>query len=292
MNVVVLGSLNIDFAVRTHRLPRPGETIFGEEFTTTAGGKGANQAVAAARLGASTKMIGRVGRDVFGEMLRDALESEGVDIGAVAIDREAETGTALITVSEAGANSIVVIPGANAAVGQQELDALEDVIGEADVLLLQLEIPIEAVEEAASIAASKKVPVILDPAPAVSLAQSLLALCTWITPNEREAEILTGISLSDDDSVAGAARRLVEMGATNVVVTLGGRGCHFAFSGEGFFVPAPSVDTVDTVGAGDAFNGALAVGLAQKLPVRELLVAACAAGASASASRGARPTGS
>jgi ribokinase len=292
VNVVVLGSLNIDFAVRTHRLPRPGETIFGEEFTTTAGGKGANQAAAVARLGASTKMIGRVGRDVFGEMLRDALESERVDIGAVAIDEEAETGTALITVSDDGANSIVVVPGANAAVGREELDALNSVIERADVLLLQLEIPIEVVEEAASIAESKGVAVILDPAPALPLPEGLLRRSTWITPNEHEAEILTGISLTDEVSVAAAARRLLDMGANNVVITLGSRGCYFAFSEEGFFVPAPRVKSIDSVGAGDAFNGAMAVGLAQKLSVKDLLVAACEAGANASASRGARPTGS
>ena len=288
MNVVVLGSLNIDFVVRAPRLPSPGETISGEEFTTSAGGKGANQAVAAARLGASTKMIGRVGRDVFGDMLLDSLRSDGVDISAVAIDGETETGTALITVADDGRNSIVVVPGANATVGRTELDALKSVIEGADVLLLQLEIPIEVVETAASIAASKEVAVILDPAPARSLPDRLLRHCTWITPNEREAEILTGVVVTDQESVAEAAHRLLTMGSKNVVITLGPRGCYCAFSHEGFFVPAPHVEAIDTVGAGDAFNGALAVGLAQNRPIRALLEAACAAGAGASALRGAQ----
>lgn len=289
MNVVVLGSLNIDFVVRAPRFPQAGETILGEEFTTTAGGKGANQAVAAARLGASTTMIGRVGKDMFGDMLLNALRSEKVDIDAVAQDGKAETGTALITVADDGRNSIVVVPGANATVGRTELDALESVIERANVLLLQLEIPIEVVDAAASIAASKGVAVIMDPSPARSLPDRLLGHCTWITPNEREAEILTGVVVTDDHSVARAARKLVEMGASNVVITLGSRGCYCALPEEEFFVPAPRVAAVDTVGAGDAFNGALAVGLAQNRPVNEILASACAAGATASALRGAQP---
>jgi len=288
MRIVVLGSLNIDFVVRAHRLPEPGETILGENFTTTAGGKGANQAVAASRLGAPTAMIGRVGRDTFGDMLLDSLRSEKVNIDAVTKDGDAATGTALITVSGDGANSIVVIPGANATVGEPELDALDGVIKEAEVLMLQLEIPIDVVSAAASIAASKGVVVILDPAPALPLSNELLRRCTWITPNEHEAEILTGIPITDEDSVAGAARRLVEMGANNVVITLGSRGCYCVLPEDEFFVPAPRVAAVDTVGAGDAFNGAMAVGLAQRRPVKEILATACEAGASASALRGAQ----
>jgi ribokinase len=288
VNIVVLGSINIDFMVRAPRIPRSGETILGSDFFTSPGGKGANQAVAAGRLGASTKMIGRVGGDVFGAKIVRSLESDGIDASAVAIDAEAETGTALITVADDGANSIVVVPGANASVGRQELAALESVIEQTDVLMLQLEIPIEVVETAASMAAMAGVTVILDPAPARPLTDELLGRCSWITPNGHEAEILAGFAVASDESVIEAARELLARGADQVVITLGDRGCYYAFAGEGFFVDAPRIDAIDTVGAGDAFNGALAVGLAQRRPVKEVLVAACSAGARASSLRGAQ----
>jgi ribokinase len=292
VNIVVLGSINIDFVVKAHRIPRSGETILGKGFFTSPGGKGANQAVAAARMGTSTKMIGRVGGDVFGKEILRSLESDGIDAGAVAIDREAETGTALITVADDGANTIVVVPGANAAVGRQELDALEGVIHQTDVLMLQLEIPVEVVESAASIAASSGVTVILDPAPARPLTEKLLGHCTWITPNAHEAETLAGFPVTDDESVIKAAKTLLSRGASNVVITLGGQGCYFASREEGSFVEAPQIEAVDTVGAGDAFNGALAVGLAQRRSIEEVLTAACSAGARASTLRGAQSEGS
>jgi ribokinase len=282
MSVVVLGSINADLVLNTPRLPQPGETIRATGIATYPGGKGANQAVAAARMGARTALIGRVGDDGPGRTIRAALESDGVDVSSVHIDPEAPTGTALITVAASGDNTIVTAGGANHCVGTRELDALRAVLIDASVLLVQLEIPMDVVASAVDLAAQAGVPVILDPAPVADVPDDVWPRLAWITPNEHEAAALTGKTDAID-----AARDLHARGATHAVVTIGDRGCFYAGAGGEFALPSPHVDVVDTVACGDAFNGALAAALLAGNDVDEALRIACAAGAAAATVPGA-----
>ncbi len=282
MSVVVLGSINADVVLNVPALPRPGQTIRATDASTFPGGKGANQAVAAARMGARTKLIGRVGDDASGRTLRDALAAEGVDVTSVHIDPEAPTGTALITVAANGENTIVTSGGANHRVGRRELDALRAALDGASVLLVQLEIPMDAVAGAVRLADDADVPVMLDPAPAAPLADDLLTRLAWITPNETEAAALCGTT-----DPRAAARLLHERGVTNAVVTTGERGCVYAGDAGELEVLSPEVDAVDTVACGDAFNAALAAQLVAGASVHEALRFACAAGALAATTAGA-----
>jgi ribokinase len=282
MSVVVLGSINADLVLNVPTLPRPGETMRATNAATFAGGKGANQATAAARMGASTTLIGRVGDDASGRMLRGALEADGVDVTSVHIDPEAPTGTALITVADDGANTIVTSAGANHRVGVRELDSLRAALEQARVLLVQLEIPIDVVQRAVALAREAGVTVVLDPAPVRSLPDDLVAQLDWITPNQTEAASLCGT----DDPVE-AAGLLHERGVRHAVVTIGEQGCVYRGPSGELAVPAPRVVAVDTVACGDAFNGALAARLAAGAGVEEALATACSAGAIAATRAGA-----
>ncbi len=277
--IVVLGSINVDLVVRVPRLPLAGETLRGDTFETVGGGKGANQAVGVHRLGADVRLIGRVGDDELGRRALAALE---IDTSLITVDPDESTGVALICVADDGANTIVTAGGANHAVGARELDALKSALYEADVLLVQLEIPMPVVEEAVALARNASVPVVCDPAPVAPLPASVLAGLDWITPNAVEAEALTGYA-----DPARASRALLDAGVRNVVVTLGADGC--LYNGE-LHVPAPKVEAIDTVACGDAFDAALAVSLAGGSFVTEALRHGCAAGALAATKPGAQPS--
>jgi ribokinase len=282
MSVVVLGSINADLVLSVPALPRPGETIRATDIGTYPGGKGANQAVAAARMGAETTLIGRVGDDASGRTLREALEADDVDVTSVHIDPEVPTGTALITVAATGENTIVTSGGANHRVGRREIDALRAALDGARVLLVQLEIPMDVVVEAVRLASDAGVSVVLDPAPTRELPDDLFPLLSWITPNETEGQALCGTA---DARVA--ARGLRDRGVANAVVTAGARGCVYAGAAGELEVPAPVVDAVDTVACGDAFAGALAAQLVADVAAPDALRFACAAGALAATQPGA-----
>lgn len=279
MGVVVLGSINMDLVARADRLPAPGETVLGTAFTTEPGGKGANQAVAAVRLGAPVTMIGVVGRDVYGAQLIERLGADGIDVSGVAFAPSAPTGIAVISVDTGGTNSIVVVPGANGEVGGKAVDRLDDVVQRGDVVLLQLEVPMPTIT-AATRRVGGRATVVVTPAPAQPLPPRLLAEVGWLVPNRLEAALLVGGALDDDDAVVAAAARLVRSGPRHVVVTLGERGCvHAARDGAMRWHPAVEVEPVDTVAAGDAFTGGLAVALHEGANPDEAVAFALAAGA-------------
>jgi ribokinase len=270
MRVAVCGSLNMDLVIRAPRLPERGETVTGGVFATYPGGKGANQAVAAARLGASVAMVGAVGGDAFGRQLRDGLAHDGVDIAHVETLEGEATGVALITVDPAGQNTIVVAPGANGRLDAAHVARARGRIAAARVLLLQLEVPVAAVAEAADLAHQAGAWVILDPAPAPAapLPDRLLRLVDVVNPNEVEARALTGIAVDDEAGARRAAERLLALGCRAAVIKLGARGAFVAAGaaagGEPTFtmIPGIPVAAVDTTAAGDAFAGALGVALA------------------------------
>lgn len=288
--ITVVGSLNMDLVARTHHIPQPGETILGGELHTLPGGKGANQAVAAARLGASVAMVGRVGQDAFAGPLLDNLAAVGVDHTFVSRDPAAATGVALIVVDDAGQNSIVVTSGANMRLQPADIDAAETAVAAARVLLLQLESPLEAVTRAAEVAHTHGVKVILNPAPAQPLPVSLLALVDFLIPNETETALLTGKSIDSQAQAKAAAAELRQSGVGTVILTLGERGALLAGPTETKLFPAFKVTPVDTTAAGDAFVGGLAVALAEGKSLAEAVRWGNAAGALAATHLGAQPS--
>ncbi|HUK66066.1 MAG TPA: ribokinase [Anaeromyxobacteraceae bacterium] len=259
-DVVVVGSINMDLVARAPRLPIPGETLSGSSFATSPGGKGANQAVAASRLGAGTAMIGCLGQDAFGAVLRPLLEQDGVDTGAVRAVA-GSTGVALVVVDEAGRNGIVVVPGANAELSPADVDRNGSLISGARVVALQLETPLPTVLYAAERARGEGKTVVLNPAPAQPLPSRLLACADYLVPNEIEAAMLTGQEVGELESAARAAEALRAMGARNVIITLGERGVVWATPQGTRHVPAPRVKAVDTTAAGDTFIGGLCAAL-------------------------------
>ena len=263
--IVVVGSANVDLTTFTDSMPRPGETIFGRDFHLGFGGKGANQAVAARRCGAETAMIARVGRDLFGPATVENFASIGIDASRVMITEGASSGVAPIFVDAAGQNRIIVVTGANDLVTPADIDAATDVIGNADFVITQLEIPVESVYHTLRVAKNAGVRSILNPAPGRQLDFAELTSADYVIPNETEAEALTGMEVKTADEARAGARFLVEKGLRRVIITLGANGALFARPGELMHVPAFPVRAVDTTGAGDAFIGSLACFLAEGL---------------------------
>ncbi|HEY9894514.1 MAG TPA: ribokinase [Candidatus Sericytochromatia bacterium] len=287
--IIIFGSINMDLVARTPSLPVPGETLLGYSFATVPGGKGANQAVAVARLNVPAVMIGRVGSDSFGQEVLSSLRSAGVKTEDVLADESQHSGVAIIAVDDRSENHIIVIPGANGTMGAVDVDRLTQHLPGATALLLQLEIPLPAVVAAAQAAHNAGVKVILDPAPApADLPTDFYALISIITPNAIEAAQLVGFPVHDADSAAQAATILQQRGVESVVIKLGAIGVFCATPEESFFVPAFKVEAVDTVAAGDAFNGGLAAALAEGLSIREAIVWGAATGALAATKAGAQ----
>jgi ribokinase len=257
--IVVVGSLNMDLVVKTHRFPSAGETVVGDDLLLVPGGKGANQAAAAARLGGRVAMVGRVGGDVFGQQLRANLECLGVDIAYVVVDVEAVTGTAMVVVDGQGENRIIISAGANGRVSIMDVDRASNLMKQAQALVLQFEIPIEAVERALQLAAADDIRVILNPAPSCPISPEFLRLVDCLVLNETEAQTMTGLSVKDLPSAQAAARQLVGYGVPEVILTLGERGALLMTVDGAIHVPARKVRAIDTTAAGDAFIGALAV---------------------------------
>jgi ribokinase len=277
--ICVVGSLNTDLTFRTSRLPNPGETLRATALHVGHGGKGANQAVMAARLGAQVALVGRVGRDAFGDAMLRHITREGIDAIYIKEDVKEPSGTAAIVVDDAARNCILVVPGANGTLTPQDVRDAESAIRPARVLLCQLEVPINAVKEAFRIARSAGVRTILNPAPAAELPDELLQLTDICVPNETELELLTGRSTLNFDEIEAAARTLLRRGPPTVIVTLGARGVLIVTLDGSEHVPAVPVEAVDPTGAGDAFIGALAVFLAEDRKLLEAVRWACAAAA-------------
>lgn len=277
--IAVVGSYNVGLTMTVPRFPVSGETIIGQSFAEGPGGKGSNQAIAAARLGAETSFVGKVGADRYGDDAVELWESEGVDATHASRATGTHTGVAFIMVNEEGENEITVAPGANDALDPDAIAAARDVIEGSDCLLLQLEIPDEPLIAAAEIASDAGVPVILNPAPARELPASLLENVTYLTPNESEALILTGRDPDTDVSHEDLTAELIGLGAETVVLTQGAAGALLVTDTGMTSVDAPSVPVADTTGAGDAFNGAFAVALGEGKPLAEAVQFACRAGA-------------
>ncbi len=286
--LVVFGSLNVDLISTVGELPKDGETIFSESFVIENGGKGANQAVAASRLGANVTMIGRVGADVFsGQVLTD-LKSEAVDVSRIKKDLNHSTGIALITVDSKSENTIVVSSGANMMCGQAELNSLQDCIVGASCLMLQNEVPLEINLEAANIAQRNNVPVIWDPAPFVRDIDQLIRKVDFLTPNQREAELLLDCELNNVKSVHTALLKMKDLTRAICIITMGREGLFFLSVNELVHVPSLRVLSVDSVAAGDAFTAGLAVAISEGLTLNAAVKLGSAAGALATTKRGAQ----
>lgn len=275
--IVVIGSSNTDMVVKTGRFPRPGETLLGGEFFMFPGGKGANQAVAAARLGGQVTFVSKVGNDLFGRQALEGFKKENIDIQYIIPDNTTASGVALITVNGDGENTIVVAPGANNHLTAEDMIRFKPAFLAADIILMQLEIPMKTVEQAITIAFDLNKKIILNPAPAQAISREMLKKLFLITPNETEAELLTGIEVSDIPSADKAASVLLDSGVQNVIITLGAQGAFFKSPSRQFLIPSPVVVPVDTTAAGDVFNGAVAVALSEELDWPHAIAFACGA---------------
>jgi ribokinase len=291
MSIIVFGSINMDLVATVPRLPVAGETLLGRDFFNFPGGKGANQAVASARLGIPTYMVGRVGADNFGTQLINSLKTSGVYTENIFVDETLSSGVAIIAVDDTGENQIIVIPGANGRVNHEDIGRMSHLLPEAKVLLLQFEIPMPTVISAAIAAQSAGLIVILDPAPVeFEIPEELYSLVNIITPNEVEAEQLVGFPVHGEESAREASVVLRQRGVKCAIIKLGAKGALCNTPEETFFVKAFPVDAIDTTAAGDAFNGGLAAALVEGYSLREAVVWGAAAGALATTKPGAQPS--
>lgn len=273
--IIVIGSVNIDMVATALTLPAAGETVMGTDFFVSAGGKGGNQAVAAARLGANVTMVGNLGADALGDQAIERLKQENVNCQQVTRDFEQASGVALVNVDQTGENQIVVVPGANATLSAELVENALSNIAEGSIILLQLEIPLASVARAIELGAENNCRIILDPAPAQAISPPLLENVFLLTPNETEAEILSGIKITDETSAKEAASALQQLGVDNVAITLGSGGVLLASKNEHRLIPAIEVEAIDTTAAGDCFNGSLAVELAKGNELFQSIEFAC-----------------
>lgn len=288
--IFVIGSSNTDMVIKSPKLPAPGETIIGGEFMMSAGGKGANQAVAAARLGAAVIFACKIGSDIFGKQALAGFHQEGIRTDFIITDKGQPSGIALILVDGKGENSIAVASGANATFRQQEVETIVEQITHDDIVLLQLEIPIPVVEYAIKSCRKKGAKIILNPAPAHAISAEAYSCLDIITPNETEAELLTGIKVTDPATAAGAATILLNRGVKQVIITLGAKGAYIHDRSLQKMIASPMVDAIDATAAGDIFNGALAVALMETDNIESAVDFACRAAAISVTRMGAQPS--
>lgn len=269
--ILVVGSSNTDMVVKSAHLPLPGETVLGGQFFSFAGGKGANQAVAAARLGGEVTFLAKIGNDALGKAAVGGFKKEGIDVSHIITDPESHSGVALIMVEGSGENCISVASGANGNFTDLDIENASELVENASFVLVQLEIPLEAVTALVDKAYAHGVPVILNPAPARPLSDELISKIFIITPNETEAELLTGVKVTDEESAAKAAGILREKGAKLAIITLGAKGAFLLSDQEEILIPSIPVNAVDTTAAGDTFNGALIVALAEGMEIKDAI---------------------
>lgn len=288
--IVVIGSSNTDMVVRTSKFPAPGETIMGGEFFMFSGGKGANQAVAAARMGGTVAFIGKTGNDIFGLRAMEELRKEGINTMYTGTASGTASGTALILVDEKGENEIVVAPGANDLLTAADIATAAHLLAPGNVVLLQLEIPLETVLHTAQTAFAAGAKVILNPAPARALPADLFSCLYLLTPNETEVQLLTGVKVTDRHSAKAAADVLLKAGVRQVIITMGAQGAFFTDGKIELMIPAPSVQAVDSTAAGDVFNGVLATAIAAEEAWPAAIGRACKAAALSVTRMGAQPS--
>jgi len=289
-DIVVIGSSNTDMIVKTPHLPRPGETVLGGTFSTAAGGKGANQAVACAKAGGKVTFVARVGQDMFGNQALQGFRQNGINVDHVVSDTAAPSGVALIVVDDQGENCIAVASGANLNLTVEDLQAAQSAIDSAGIVLMQLEIPLEIVTAAARMATVQQIHVILNPAPAQALCDELLQHIAILTPNETEARMLTDIEVKNESTALQAAQALTDKGVQSVIITLGSAGAYVYSEDFKGMVSGFKVDPVDTTAAGDTFNGTLAVALAEGNSLQQAVIFANAAAALSVTKLGAQPS--
>ena len=288
--IVVVGSSNTDMIIKVPWIPKPGETILGGKFSTAAGGKGANQAVAAARVGGDVIFLARIGNDMFGQKAKEGFIKDKINVEYVLTDESEPSGVALICVAEDGENIIAVAGGANSNLSPADIEKQSDVISSADILVGQLETPLETIHKAVSIASDNGVKVILNPAPAQELSDDILGKISILTPNESEAHLLTGIKVDSETDAAKAADVLMGKGVQIVLLTMGPRGAYIATAEFKELIPGFKVKAVDATAAGDVFIGVLAVAIAYSKPIREAVSFANAAAALSVTKLGAQPS--
>jgi len=288
--ITVVGSSNTDLVAKVPKLPAPGETVMGSEFIIAPGGKGANQAVAIARIGGDVTFVAKLGMDDYGEQALKNFKKDGINTNFVFREPDVSSGVALIFVDKTGENMLVPIPGANGKLSPDDIDKARSAIENTDILVLQLEVPLDAVERAVAIAYESNVPIVLNPAPGKKLDTNLIEKVSYLTPNETEAEILTDIKVTDDTTAQKAGKKLLDIGSKTVIITMGKRGAMLITQDGSELVPAFVVESVDATAAGDAFNGGLAYAIASGKDLREAIKFGNAVGALTVTKMGAQPS--